>query len=138
MSSQSARPAPQLRCADSHSVLSAIERHWRNHAARTSDAADVYAHLSALLTDRGFFVDRTDGLEIMEHCREANLPVAEILQTLGARIKRAGYCEGSLNLADCVLGEQPVYVFYDASRFPAFAEVRGLAADRLMDAASLH
>lgn len=119
MSSQPAcQPAPKLKCDDSHSVLSAVERHWRGHPARTRDEADIYAHLSAMLNERGFFVDRTDGLEIMEHCREADLPVAEILNILAARVERAGYRGGRLHLADCMIGMQPVYVFF---RFSALS-----------------
>lgn len=88
-----------------------------------------------MLNDRGFFVDRTDGLEIMEHCREADLPVADILNILAARVKPAGYRGGLLHLADCMIGMQPVYVFFDSARFPNFSDVRDLAADRVVSAA---
>jgi hypothetical protein len=114
-----------LHCDKADSVLQAIEEAWRRHAVDNQNQ-DVYAHLAAVLRQRGFVLDAADGLEILEHCRKHDLPITDILYALDERVRMYGYDGGPLNLVDFVHIEQPISAFYDAARFKTFAEVRPL------------
>ena len=128
------RSEPVLHCNQSASVLGAIEASWRGRRANAHETPDLYVHLVETLKDSGFVVDRTDGLEILEHCRKAGLPIVDILHHLEARVRKAGYNGGPLSLADYTSGSQAIYVFYDSGRFPVFAEIRTRATVRMTDA----
>jgi hypothetical protein len=122
------RNAPSLHCNETASVLNAIECAWWTHHGRFGEQSNLYVHLAAMLAENGFVIDMTDGLQMLEHCRKADLPIIDILHTLETRVRNAGYRGGSLTLADYVIGAQSVYVFYDSGRFPRFADVRKRAA----------
>jgi hypothetical protein len=116
---------PQLHCDTTASVLAAIEAAWaEHHGASGGIVLSVYAHLAQVLGEEGFIVDTVDGLEILEHCRRRNLPIVDILYALEERVRAAGYRGERLGLADFKSGEQMVYVFYDASRFKTFEELK--------------
>ena len=79
-------------------------------------------------------VDTVDGLEILVHCRRRNLPIVDILYALEDRVRAAGYRGERLGLADFKSGDQLVYVFYDASRFKTFADLKLKVGLRISEA----
>ncbi len=125
-------PGRILHCNAADSVLAAIESAWRLHHAKLGRGDDFYLHVAGRLLEVGMLIDTVDGLEILEHCRKHDLPIADVLHTLDARAREAGYRGGPLNLGDCAIAGQLVYVFYDSTRLANFADVRALATMRLM------
>ena len=123
--------APIIHCDDTASVLHAIEAAWtRHHGAGIT--LGLYQHLAQVLNAHGLVIDAMDGLEILEHCRERNLPIIDILYALEDRVRAAGYRGGRLSLADFKDGVM-VYVFFDSQRFKQFAEVKQHVAQRERD-----
>lgn len=127
---------PTLHCDQAASVLGAIEAAWaKHHDASGGIVLSIYAHLAQVLNQEGFVVDTVDGLAILEHCRRRNLPIVDILYALEERVRAAGYGGERLGLADFRSGGDPVYVFYDASRFKTFEELKLKVAVRVSEAA---
>jgi hypothetical protein len=126
--------ASPLHCNDADSVLDAIESAWWTHHGRLGEQANLYVHLAVKLSENGFVVDMADGLQLLEHCRKADLPIVDVLHSLEARVRKSGYGGGSLTLADFTVGAQSIYVFYDSGRFPSFAEVRTRATAHMQSA----
>ncbi len=126
---------PTLHCDKADSVLAAIEAAWTtHHEAGGGIVLGVYAHLAQVLNQEGFVVDTVDGLAILEHCRRRNLPIVDILYALEERVRAAGYRGERLALADFSSGGQSVYVFYDASRFKSFEELKLKTGLRIAEA----
>jgi hypothetical protein len=129
-SSSSLRPGAVLHCDKADSVLAAVEKSWSEHRASSGAQMGFYTYLAQLLSDKGIIIDACDGLDLLEHCRRHQLQIVDILHTLDAHVRRAGYDGGPLSVADYQIGAQPVYVFYDSKRFRNFADVKIQAADR--------
>lgn len=125
-------PQHILHCNRADSVLAAIEAAWRLHRAKDGGGSDdLYLYLATMLHDVGVVVDAVDGLNLLEHCRKHDLPIIDIMQTLDSRERDAGYDGGPLSLGDYTVSGQQVFVFYNSTRFSAFAEVHAIAAARV-------
>lgn len=113
-----------LDCRSADSIFAAIEKSWREQRARATLDQDVFRHAAVALNESGYVTDSEDGLEVLAHCRNAGLPIVDILEGFEERVRRAGYVGGALNLADFSHGSETVYVFFDSRRFDSFTEVR--------------